>query len=63
MSNRGLMERVVLEVGLVDLGVVPRSVFTMYAGFHCRSEHGHHRSLARGRRDTRGVRLPDGDTA
>jgi hypothetical protein len=29
MSNRGLMERVVLEVGLVDLGVVPRSVFTM----------------------------------
>ncbi len=28
MNNRGLMERVVLEVGL-DLGVVARSVFTM----------------------------------
>ena len=49
MNNRGLMERVVLEVGL-DLGVIPRSVFTMPV-FHCRSEHGHHRSLALGRRD------------
>lgn len=28
MNNHGLMERVVLEVGL-DLGVIPRSVFTM----------------------------------
>jgi len=28
MNNRRLMERVVLEVGL-DLGVIPRSVFTM----------------------------------
>jgi Kef-type K+ transport system membrane component KefB len=28
MNNRGLMERVVLEVGL-GLGVIPRSLFTM----------------------------------
>lgn len=61
MNNRGLMERVVLEVGL-DLGVIPRSVLHD-AGFHGCSEHGHHRSLARGVGTTRGVSLPDGDMA
>lgn len=61
MNNRGLMERVVLEVGL-DLGVIPRAVFAMRVFMGC-PEHGHHRSLARGVGTTRGVPLPDGDTA
>ena len=61
MNNRGLMERVVLEVGL-DLGVIPRSVFTMPVFMAVLSTAITGPSLE-GVGTTLGVPLPDGDTA